>query len=135
MRKTYKAISDVSFTIAIGGGNKRISFQPVTSGGSVYTSNDVEEMKAIEAKDSFNVLFKCINTEEEEEKQNKGNGFVVVDKVGGLHEGELKDIKEIDNLADAREFLKENGAEGKDLRSKVVIIEVARSLGFIFPNI
>lgn len=161
MRKTYKAISDVSFNIFMRGRNKRVSFHPITAGGSIYRTSDPEEMKAIEAKDSFNTLFECIEIEgdAENEESSEGEGKVTLPQGDEVSEGgkekvvlpednegfegddgpdgneDLKKIEEIDNLADARNYLKENGAGGNDLRSKIAIVEVARSLGIVFPNL
>lgn len=62
MTKVYKSKSAVSISVFFKktGKSKRISFSPLTGGGSVYYSKDKDEQAAIEANANFGRLFKLV---------------------------------------------------------------------------
>ena len=65
MTKVYQSKSIVAITIflALSGKSKRISFSPLTGGGSVYYSKDAAEQKAIESHTGFGRLFRLASVQ------------------------------------------------------------------------
>lgn len=70
--KVYKAKSAVSINIVLASGkSKHIGFQPLTTGGSVYYSENEAEIEAIERHPKFGKLFKEETPRVRKPKTNK----------------------------------------------------------------
>ena len=123
--KTYKAKSQISLTVVINGGNAHVTFSPLTGGGSMYTTSDVELQKALEAHPKFGRLFKAV-----EEKP-----VVAPKKVAAPKKTEDNKVK-VTSADDAKEYLIDKfGISRTKLRSIAAIKEMAASKGIEFIGI
>ena len=68
MLKKYTSKSDISLSVPMGGGSVRVSFSPVTGGGSVFYTEDEELQAAMEKHAKFGKLFKEEEVPEEVEE-------------------------------------------------------------------
>ncbi|MEG1729362.1 MAG: hypothetical protein RR280_07465 [Bacteroidaceae bacterium] len=123
--KTYYSKNDLSFNLRLNKGSKHIVFNPLSTGGGIYSTSDEEEIEALENSSLFNQFYSLIeqgNDSTENELQKK-----VISK-------EMEKIEHITNAADAKIFLIERGYNG-DKKSKEALKEGARNMGFEFPNL
>lgn len=128
--KTYRAKSEVSFTISIGSRQKRIVFRPIEKGFSVYTTSNEEEQTAIERYYFFGSLFyleKVETTEVEPVKEKEA-------PVEKEETATLTAMPDIDNCPDAKHFLSTLGWNGK-ATSKAMLKSIAEKYGYTFPNL
>lgn len=67
--KKYTSKSDISLSVQMGsGGSVRVSFSPVTGGGSVFYTDDSQLQAAMEKHAKFGKLFKEEEVPEEAEE-------------------------------------------------------------------
>ena len=67
--KKYTSKSDISLSVQmVGGGSVRVSFSPVTGGGSVFYTDDSQLQAAMEKHAKFGKLFKEEEVPEEVEE-------------------------------------------------------------------
>lgn len=96
MTKTYSAKTHVSISVLLKSNKSaRISFSPMTRGGSSYTTANKELQEAIEKHSQFGKMFKLTSSVEDAPKAPK------TEKAKGL-----KEMK-VASLDDAREYLVE----------------------------
>ena len=96
MTKTYSAKTHVSISVLLKSNKSaRISFSPMTRGGSSYTTANKELQEAIEKHSQFGKMFKLTSAVEDAPKAVKA---------------EKKELKEMEvaSLDDAREYLVEH---------------------------
>ncbi|MFI3239848.1 MAG: hypothetical protein R3Y22_04590 [Bacteroidales bacterium] len=120
MIKKYYCANELSFNIKVNGRKKHIIFNPLSAGGAVYITDNLQEQISIEKVTGFGSLFKLIECSEESESIE--NMSVVID------------IPEIENCADAKIWLRERGVKGS-LNSRIAINQAALSLGYSFSNL
>ena len=96
MTKTYSADTHVSISVLLKNNKSaRISFSPMTRGGSSYTTANKELQEAIEKHSQFGKMFKVTSAVEDAPKAMKPE------------KKELKEM-EVSSLDDAREYLVEH---------------------------
>lgn len=96
MTKTYSAKTHVSISVLLKNNKSaRISFSPMTRGGSSYTTANKELQEAIEKHSQFGKMFKLTSAVEDAPKAVKA---------------EKKELTEMEvaSLDDAREYLVEH---------------------------
>lgn len=122
MIKTYKSASIINFPLTIGGSYRRIKFQALTSGGSIYSTSDEAEIKALEAHHYMNKLYKLEQVQEDMPKQE-------VKKV-------ITSTVKVTDITEAKDYLvNQYGFMAGNLRSKKAIYDAAEAQGIIFEGI
>jgi hypothetical protein len=102
MTKTYKSASIINFPLTIGGSYRRIKFQALTSGGSIYSTSDEAEIKALEAHHYMDKLYKLEQVQE---------NMAIIDRINGEFDGAVEST--------AQEYRKEKAAIPAELRDAV----------------
>lgn len=122
MTKTYKSASIINFPLTIGGSYRRIKFQALTSGGSIYSTSDEAEIKALEAHHYMDKLYKLEQVQEDMPKQE-------VEKV-------ITSTVAVTDITEARDYLISHyGFMASNLRSKKAIYDAAEAQGITFTGI
>lgn len=115
--KIYISHTVLSFNLNVGEGVRRIRFNPLSTGGGEFTSNDKEEQEALESHPFYGSMYKILQE----------NCDIPSDI-------ELVDIAGISKCADAKEYLKSKGVTAT-LKSKADIIEAAKAIGINFTEL
>lgn len=121
MLKKYTSKSDISLSVPIGSGSSvRVSFSPVTGGGSVFYTEDEELQAAMEKHAKFGKLF---HEEEIPEEQEEETDSADVDAQEGV-------TFEANCTNDAKDYLCERfGASRTKLRTRAACDEFAKAHG------
>ena len=127
MFKVYQAGSDLSFSVKMKNGQRRIVFEPQSHGTSVYSTRDVEEQKAIEKhhwyEDKFFIL------EAVDEKKLADDAKKKAEAKAKNTEDE-KDTHYVEDLQDAKDYLAEKfGVSRSKMKTKEEILTVAQEHG------
>lgn len=130
MTNTYKSKKLRSIKLSIDGSSKRVTFTPITDGGSEYTTSDEACIKALERHGDFKKSFFLKSSVSDGKKSNR------LKKEGDTPpaDKQMVEVAEITSCVDARDFLNEKGSEVA-LNSKDKIIAEAQRMGFVFPNL
>lgn len=126
MFKVYQAGSDLSFSVKMKNGNRRIVFEPQSHGTSVYSSRNTEEQNAIEKHHWFNDKF-WIQSEVDEKKvaaEAKKKAATRAKKT------EEENTHFVEDLQDAKDYLSEKyGVSRSKMKTKDEILAVAQEYG------
>lgn len=134
----YISDSVISFSIQIGGRDKRVRFTPVMDGGSSYITNDPKEIEALESLSSFQRgVFRCAPGSEKE-VIGKVDSPAAKGKAGRPKKSDpqkgLTPVEEVTTWQEAAEYLVEKcGSEA--LSEPDAILEEAGKKGVSFPNL
>lgn len=147
----YIADSVISFSIMVNGRDKRIRFNPLMGGGSVYVTENVAEIKVLEASATFKrgifrraAGYENINVKEPAQDGNASlpENKREVSKVKGKNaeSGQKKEKTEIvgavTTIQEAAEYLIEKfGLEPDDLTDPDTILAVAAEKKVEFPDL
>lgn len=127
MFKTYKAGSDLAFSVRMNGGLRRIVFVGQTMGTSVYSTRDEKEQKAIESHYWFNDKF-WISEEVDEKKvaaEAKKKAAAAKKKAA-----EEKKTHQVTDFEDARDYLADEfGVSRSKMKTKDDILAIAQEKG------
>ena len=122
MLKNYTSKSDISLSVPmVSGSSVRVSFSPVTGGGSVFYTEDEELQAAMEKHAKFGKLFKEEEVPEETEEEAMADaGAEVQEEV----------TFEADCTNDVKDYLCERfGASRTKLRTRAACDEFAKAHG------
>lgn len=134
MTKKYKAKTHVSLTVNFeNGGTKRVSFNQLTGGGSVYYTSNEEEQAALENHSKFGRLFKLESVigepKPEIKKEVEYNTAPIAAKPS------IRQVT-VASLPDAKEFLANNfDVSRSKLRSEAAIKAAAAANNIEFVGI
>ncbi len=127
MRYTSNKI--ISFAVMIEGTNKRIRFIPKMQGGSIYVTDDVREIEALEASNMYGRVYKRAPGCENEEVLKKNAGVKV-------NTPKLKNVKTVSTWQEAVEYLSTKcGSEAEKLTTPEAIANEAVEKGVSFVNL
>lgn len=134
----YISDSVISFSVQIGGRDKRVRFSPVMDGGSSYITNDVDEIKALESLSSFQRGVFRRAPGSEKEVVRKADSPAAKGKAGRPKKGDPKEelipVNDVTTWQEAAEYLVEKcGSEA--LAEPDAILEEAGKKGVSFPNL
>ena len=148
MIKTYKSNTNVSINVVLPSKkNLHITFSPLSNGGSTFTTDQEEIIKAIESHYNFGKLFRLHNTIEK--TGGKEDGFdtedgndtknINEDKGTDVHGDNTKSgLKQVhvSDLASAKDYLADKfGISRTSLRSQKAILEQAIANGIEFVGL
>lgn len=134
----YISDSVISFSIQIGGRDKRVRFNPVMDGGSSYITNDSDEIKVLESLSSFQRGIFRRAPGSEKEVIGKVDSPVTKGEAGRPEKSNakkgLKPVDDVTTWQEAAEYLVEKcGSEA--LSEPDAILEEAGKKGVSFPNL
>lgn len=148
MIKTYKSNTHVSINVVLPSRkNLHITFSPLSNGGSTFTTDQEEIIRAIESHYNFGRLFRIEstidNTEGEEggfdTEEGNGTNETNEDKGTGAHGDDTKSgLKQVhvSDLASAKDYLADKfGISRTSLRSQKAILEQAIANGIEFVGL
>lgn len=148
MIKTYKSNTHVSINVVLPSRkNLHITFSPLSNGGSTFTTDQEEIIRAIESHYNFGRLFRIESTidntggEEGGFDTEEGNGTNEIneDKCTGAHGDDTKSgLKQVhvSDLASAKDYLADKfGISRTSLRSQKAILEQAIANGIEFVGL
>ncbi len=148
MIKTYKSNTHVSINVVLPSRkNLHITFSPLSNGGSTFTTDQEEIIRAIESHYNFGRLFRIESTidntggEEGGFDTEEGNGTNETneDKGTGAHGDDTKSgLKQVhvSDLASAKDYLADKfGISRTSLRSQKAILEQAIANGIEFVGL
>lgn len=126
----YISELNISFSLEIKGNDKRFRFSPCMNGGSIYVTEDVAEIEALEKSTMYNRVYRrhesCVN-EVVGSNENKKNGKKTT---------KMKEVAEVTNWQDAKEYLVANCEVEEDaVGNPEEILEAAKKCKVTFPNI
>lgn len=128
--KKYTAGCDVSFNIRYGEGTKRIVFDSMSSGKSMYVTLDENEQQGIESHPDFGRLFFLAETVSKDAGAKKEDEAAVVEA-----EKAVKQVK-ISDPEDAKEYLAMNyDIPRSNLKTLKKIKETAAQVGVEFVGL
>lgn len=108
----------------------RIHFEQVR-GGAVFMTGDIAIQRAIEADARFNRKFSLCYAEDEPDQENT----VSVEDHCKEELVNQRIVEEVENISQAREYLKKAGICGQALRTPEAIIRKAAEAGISFPHL
>lgn len=127
-------ISDrvISFSLAVNGVDRRIRFIPLTKGGSIYITDNKDEMKELEKSTMYGSVYKRSEMQTEEDcdninsrKRRKASGKQKIQSVNG-----------VDSWQEAIEYMVDkHGADRNVMSTPEEILKEAERLNLCFPNI
>lgn len=127
-------ISDrvISFSLAVNGVDRRIRFIPLTKGGSIYITDNKDEMKELEKSKMYGSVYKRSEMQTEEDcdninsrKRRKTSGKQKIQSVNG-----------VDSWQEAIEYMVDkHGADRNVMSTPEEILREAERLNLCFPNI
>lgn len=127
MFKVYQAGSDLSFSVKMKNGQRRIVFEPQSHGTSVYSTRDAEEQKAIEKHHWYEDKFWIL--EAVDEKKQAAEAKKKADAAAKKKEDE-KETHYVEDLQDAKDYLAEKfGVSRSKMKTKEEILTVAQEKG------
>lgn len=133
MFKTYKAGSDLSFSVSMNGGLRRVVFAGQTMGTSVYSTRDEKEQKAIESHYWFNDKFWI--SEEVDEKKVAAEAKRKAAAESKKKAAEKK-THQVTDFEDARDFLAdEYGVSRSNMKTKDDILAIAQEKGVVLEGL
>ena len=126
----YISELNISFSLDVNGNDKRFRFTPRMNGGSIYVTDDVSEIEALEKNSMYNRVYKrhesCVN----EVVTSSGN------KKPGKESAKMDEVPEVTNWQEAREFLVTNCGVNEELLSNPTeITDAAKKNKVTFPNL
>lgn len=127
MLKKYISKSDISISVIMEkGGSIRVSFSPVTGGGSVFYTEDEAVQNAMEKHHSYGDLFFDDNDFVAIQKQPK-------EKVDHIEEESARKEVHVTDIDDAKDYVCEHfGVSRSKLKTKNSIINMGKSYGIEF---
>lgn len=127
----YVSSQSISFSIRLKGkeNSVRVSFIPLSSGGSTYLTDNEALVEALEKSDMFNKVYRrapeCVDEEAKPKRATKKAA-----------EKKLTQVSEVDGWQDAVEYLTEKcGSDASKLISPKAILNEAQAQGLVFPNL
>ena len=126
MFKIYQAGNDLSFSVKMKNGLRRIVFEPQSHGTSVYSTRDAEEQKAIEKHHWYEDKFWILNAVDEKkiaaEAKKKADA--------AAKKADEKNTHYVEDLQDAKDYLAEKfGVSRSKMKTKDEILAVAQEHG------
>lgn len=127
MFKTYKAGSDLAFSVSMNGGLRRIVFAGQTMGTSVYSTRDEKEQKAIESHYWFNDKFWISEEVDEKKAAADAKKKAAAAKKKAIEE---KKTHQVADFEDARDYLADEfGVSRSKMKTKDDILAIAQEKG------
>lgn len=127
MFKTYKAGSDLAFSVSMNGGLRRIVFAGQTMGTSVYSTRDEKEQKAIESHYWFNDKFWISEEVDEKKAAAEARKKAAAAKKKAIEE---KKTHQVTDFEDARDYLADEfGVSRTKMKTKDDILAIAQEKG------
>ena len=127
----YISNQSISFSICLNGKDNsvRVSFIPLSSGGSTYMTDNEALIAALEKSDMFNKVYRrapeCVNEEAKPKRAAKKAA-----------EKKLTQVAEVEGWQDAVEYLTDKcGSDASKLISPEAILNEAQAKGLAFPNL
>ena len=119
MFKVYQAGSDLSFSVNMKNGQRRIVFEPQSHGTSVYSTRNTEEQNAMEKHHWFKDKFWILEAVDEKKAAAEAK----------KKESE-KNTHYVEDLQDAKDYLAEKfGVSRSKMKTKDEILAVAKEKG------
>jgi hypothetical protein len=138
--KTYKSGTCLHINVynAAKKANIHVSFDPISGGGSSYTTDKEDIQKALEAHRGFGKLFALINTEEPTAAKTEGTDETAAPEAEAeTPTVETKTEIEVSDFAEARDLLADKfGISRTALRSKAAVAKAAEqyNIEFIYKS-
>lgn len=127
MFKVYQAGSDLSFSVNMKNGHRRIVFEPQSHGTSVYSTRDTEEQKAIEKHYWYEDKFWLL--EAVDEKKAAAEAKKKAEAIAKKSEDE-KNTHFVEDLQDAKDYLADKyGVSRTKMKTKEEILAIAKEHG------
>lgn len=147
MTKEYLSRWD---TLVLKIGSRYIEFKPKRDGGSYFVTSDKSIIDALEASSKFNKDFRLFATTNEKVVEKlepikpitNAENITPVDEITDIEEAvkkgeliEIRVVEEVENITQAREYLREAGVMIQKLRTPKSIMKWANEMGIEFPNL
>jgi hypothetical protein len=141
MTRTYKAHSQIAFTVVFNGKQRYIQFVPLSIQGSYFVTDDKELASVLESSSLYGKAF--FKDEERCEDDVYARDVSSMDELiedaasdsSSEEPKEFVDVEEITNLPDAQQYLVDKGVAKRYINSKVKVLRKAEQLGIRFPNL
>ena len=127
-------ISDrvISFSLAVNGVDRRIRFIPLTKGGSIYITDNKDEMKELEKSTMYGSVYKRSEMQAEKDCDNINSGKRR--KTSGKQK--IQSVNGVDSWQEAIEYMVDkHGADRNVMSTPEEILKEAERLNLCFPNI
>jgi len=122
----------ISFSLSINGVDRRIRFIPVTKGGSIYVTDNKEEMSALEKSPMYGKVYKRSEIQPEGDcgKPNARG------RKKASAKPKMQSVNGVDSWQEAIEYMVDkHGADRNGMTSPEEILKEAERLNLCFPNI
>ena len=127
MFKVYQAGSDLSFSVNMKNGQRRIVFEPQSHGTSVYSTRNTEEQNAIEKHYWFKDKFWILEAVDEKKAAAEAKKKAAAESKKKEQE---KNTHYVEDLQDAKDYLAEKfGVSRSKMKTKDEILAVAKEKG------
>lgn len=141
MTRTYRAHSQLSFTLTFRGRGINIHFIPRADRGSYFTTTDKELITMLESSSLYGKYY--VKDEElcEDDVYAKdvSNMEELIDEAVNESASdspkEYVDVEDVTNTPDAQKYLQDKGVPIRYIRSKAQVMRKAEQLGIRFPNL
>ena len=126
----YISKLNISFSLDVNGNDKRFRFTSCMDGGSIYVTDEAAEIEALEKSDMYNRVYERHPSCVDEEIQSKSK------KKPGRKSTEMKEVLEVTNWQEAKEYLVDNCEVEEDtVDNPEKIMEAAQKCKVTFPNL
>lgn len=132
MRKKYVSKTTVSLSVTLAGGKHvRVSFNPITKGGSSYITDNEAIQAALEKHSQYGKWFKeCECYQAELAAKEAAARAVEEAKEAKAEAASVLKVKTFKSLADAKDYLADTyGVSRTKLRFKAQILETGKANG------
>ena len=131
----------ISFSLMINNIDRRIQFIPVTRGGSIYVTDNKEEIEALENSPMFGNVYvrseeqECSKAEEQDCSKAEDGKSKSGRKTGNRFKKE-QPVKGVDTWQGAIEYMVDQcGSDREAMTTPDEILKEAQRLNLSFPNI
>lgn len=131
--------------ITIGGNTKTIRFAELRDGNSYYATSKWEEVEALKNHPGFNKDFTLFREDPNIVKKEGESATAIQDEIinqdiAEVYEPEKEEtgkdvVKNVVNISQAREYLKNKGVTIQKLKTPKSILKYASEMGVEFPNL
>lgn len=122
----------ISFSLTVNGVDRRIRFIPLTKGGSIYITDNKDEMKELEKSKMYGSVYKRLEMQTEEDCDNINSRKRR--KISGKQK--IQSVNGVDSWQEAIEYMVDkHGIDRNGMTTPEEILKEAERLNLCFPNI
>lgn len=133
MFKVYQAGSDLSFSVKMKNGQRRIVFEPQSHGTSVYSTRNTDEQNAMEKHYWFNDKFWILEEVDEKKAAAEAKKKAAVKAKKAEEE---KTTYMVEDLQDAKDYLADKfGVSRSKMKTKEEILAIAKENNVVLEGL